>query len=222
MIGGVILFIIFCAIYQIFTPKDLSLENQRVDKFTEIHKQINTRILEEKEFKIDNKPILGLKYAELINLWGKPNEIKKVKVYFSATVEPYYCYILKYDAIDIEMYPVDKNISVEATESFRFDITSSKYDFYGVKIGTSLSDYLKTLDSKEIFTVKEILDDTTGERIPFQYRKLLTTLKGSNYYDGYDKAIYEQVVIEGVPHGAIMLLKDDKVSRIVYGLPNAD
>lgn len=182
---------------------------------------LNTRILVEKEFKIGNKLILKLKYEDLIKLWGKPKDIKKVKVYFPATETPYYIYILKYDDIEIEMYPVEMNVSVENTESFRFDIIGSKYDFYGVKVGISLEDYLKTLENKNVFSIEEILGDTIGAKVPNEYRKLLTMLKEEDYYANYEKAIYEQVIVNDMPYGVAVLFKNNKVSRIVYGYPNA-
>lgn len=187
----------------------------------EIHKSLNTRYVEDTNFKIANKPILSLKYNDLIKLWGIPNSMKKVKVYFPATETPCYSYILKYDGIDIEMYPCQVNTPVEDTESFRFDITSNRYDFYGVKLGMKLGDYLKNNENKEVFSVKEILEDTAGERFPQEYRKLLTMLKENNYYAIYDKAIYEQVVIQDVPYGAVVLFKNDVIAMIVYGFPNA-
>lgn len=184
-------------------------------------KLLNTRVLVEKEFKISNKLILKLKYEDLIKLWGKPKKIEKMKVYFPATETPYYIYILKYDNIEIEMYPVAINVPVENTESFRFDITGSKYDFYGVKVGMSLDDYLKTLENKDVFLIKEILGDTIGAKVPNEYRKLLIMLKEDDYYANYEKAIYEQVIVNGMPYGVVVLFKNNKISRIVYGYPNA-
>jgi hypothetical protein len=185
------------------------------------YKSINARVINDQELKVGNKPILQLKYSELIKIWGKPNEVKKVEVYFPATVEPSYLYILKYDSIDIEMYPVQDSVSVEATESFRFDITGSNYDFYGVKVGMTLEDYLKTVENKNIYSIKEILSENYTESIPYQYTKLLTMIKEKNYYSYYEKAIYEQVIINDFPYGAVMLFKDNRLSRIVYGYPNA-
>lgn len=186
-------------------------------------KPLNSRLLQDKEFLIGGKAILDLKYVDVIKIWGEPKEIIMVKVLFPATVEESYSYILKYDSIDIEMYPEEKDTPIDNTTSFRFDITGNKYDFYGIKIGMSLEEYLNRVENKDVFSVKEILSDSNIDNFPYPYvyRKLLTLLKENNYYINYNKAIYEQVVLNDVPYGAVMLLKDNIIERIVYGYPNA-
>lgn len=186
-------------------------------------KPLNSRLIQDKEFLIGDKAILDLKYADIIKIWGEPKEIKVVKVHFPATVEESYSYILQYDSIDIEMYPEEKNTPIDNTTSFRFDITGNKYGFYGIKIGMSLEEYLNRVENKDVFSVKEILSDSRIDNFPYPYvyRKLLTSLKENNYYINYDKAIYEQVVLNGTPYGAVILLKDNIIERIVYGFPNA-
>lgn len=186
-------------------------------------KPLNSRLIQDKEFLIGGKAILDLKYSDVIKIWGEPKEFKQVKVHFPATVEDYYSFILKYDSIDIEMYPEQKKIALDNTTSFRFDITDNKYDFYGIKIGMSLEEYLNRVENKDVFSVNEILSDSRIDNspYPFVYRTLLTLVKENNYYINYDKAIYEQVVLNGVPYGAVMLFKDNIIKRIVYGYPNA-
>ena len=185
------------------------------------NQMLNVRTLEDKEFLIDSKPIIGLKYSDIIKIWGAPKEIKQVKVYFPATIEPNFSYILKYNSIDIEMYPEEEHTAVEDTTSFRFDITGDEYDFYGVEIGMSLKEYLDQVENKKVYFVRDILKDSAGERTPYVYQKLLCLVKPCNYYDNYEKAIYEEVVIDSIPYGAVILFNDNKVARIVYGYPNA-
>lgn len=186
-------------------------------------KPFNSRLIQDKQLLIGGKAILDLKYADVIEIWGDPKEIKQVKVHFPATVEESYSYILKYDAIDIEMYPVEKNIPINNTTSFRFDITGNKYDFYGIKLGMSLEEYLNNVENKDVFSVKEILSNSENQELsyPYVYRTLLTSVKEKNYYINYDKAAYEQVVLNGAPYGAVILFKDNIIERIVYGYPNA-
>jgi hypothetical protein len=186
-------------------------------------KPLNSRLIQDKEFLIGGKAILDLKYADVIKTWGEPKEIKVVKVYFPATVEESYSYILKYDSIDIEMYPVEKDTPIDNTTSFRFDITGNKYDFYGIKTGMTLEEYLNKVENKDVFSVKEILSDSRIDNFPYPYVyiKLLTAVKEKNYYLNYDKAIYEQVILNDFPYGAVMLIKDNIIERIVYGYPNA-
>jgi hypothetical protein len=188
-----------------------------------IEKPLNSRLIQDKEFLIGGKAILDLKYADVIKTWGEPKEIKVVKVHFPATVEESYSYILKYDSIDIEMYPVEKDTPIDNTTSFRFDITGNKYDFYGIKTGMTLEEYLNKVENKDVFSVKEILSDSRTDNFPYPYvyKKLLTAVKEKDYYLNYDKAIYEQVVLNDFPYGAVMLLKDNIIERIVYGYPNA-
>lgn len=187
-------------------------------------KSINTRTVNDNEFLIGSKAILGLSYGDVIRIWGKPTKIKRVVVHFPATVEESYSYILQFDNLDIEMYPeFDKNTPVNKTASFRFDITGKKYDFYGVRPGISLKKYLARVKNKDVFSVKRILMDSKSGNFPFpyEYRTLLTQVKQKNYYAGYDKAVYEQVVIKDIPYGAVMLFQNDVLERIVYGNPNA-
>lgn len=204
-----------------FSLTPMFRQSQVSESVQPVSNPMNTRLLEDKKFVIGNKDILQLKYEGVIKLWGKPLEIEKAEIHFPATVEPSYSYILHYDSIDIEMYPVDKDIPVENTESFRFDITDDKYDFYGVKTGITLDEYLNRVQNKQVFSVKEILADQTGERVPYQYQHLLVMAKKQDCYAKYDKAIYEQVVIAGIPYGAVMLFQNDILTRIVYGYPNA-
>lgn len=186
-------------------------------------KPLNSRLIRDKEFLIGGKAILDLKYVDIIKIWGEPKEIEKIKVHFPATAEESYSYILKYDSIDIEMYPVEKNITIDNTTSFRFDITGNQYDFYGIKIGMSLEEYLNRVENKDVFSVKEILSYSKIDNFPYPYvyKTLLMLVKEDNYYLNYDKAIYEQVVLNDVPYGAVMLFKDNIIERIVYGYPNA-
>ena len=225
LFGILLIFAAILVITVLLKPADTNpgtnVENDSTEAAQPMNKPLNTRLLEDKEFMIDGKAILNLKYAEVLKLWGQPKEIKQVIVKLPATEEDYLIYILSYDGLDIEMYPVGKEVAIEDTESFRFDITSSVYDFYGVKVGMTLEDYLSTVQNKDVFPVKEILADTSGEKFPYEYRKLLVMAKEANYYADYDQAVYEQVVIAGMPYGTVMLFKEDRLARIVYGFPNA-
>jgi hypothetical protein len=212
----VLLLLLFICVGSTYNNK-ISISKPTLQK----EKSLNLRVIQDENFLIDGKDILNLKYAELIKIWGEPEEIKQVKVNFPATVEKVYSYIMKYDSIEIEMYPEKKDISIVDTTSFRFDITGNKYDFYGVKLGMSIGKYLNRIENKDVFSVKELLSDSKNEKFPDVYRKLLTSVKEKNYYYDYDKAIYEMVVINGFPYGAVMLFKDDILERIVYGYPNA-
>lgn len=54
-------------------------------------------------------------------------------------------------------------------------------------------------------------------------RTVLNVLIIQNRFQFYshDQAIYEEVVLNGVLYGAVMLFKDDIIERIVYDYPNA-
>lgn len=184
-------------------------------------KSVNTRTLDDSELLIGGKNVLDLAYDEVLDTWGEPNQTKRLQVKFPATEEYSYVYVLEYDDIDIEMYPVGADTKVQDTRSFRFDITGAGVEFQGIKIGGELEDYLERLSNKETLSVETILGDKESQRVPYQYRKLLVSLKPDGYYSGYDKAVYEELVIEDFPYGFVVLFSDDRISRIVYGYPNA-
>ena len=184
---------------------------------------INSRLVSADKLLIGEKEVLNLDYKKLIQIWGKPEKVQKVEIKFPATVESNEMYILSFKGIDVEMYPCAKNVSVEETSSFRFDITGSEYEFFGKKIGMKLEDYLKTVDNKLTYPIDEILKDTESKEIPFEYKKLLSSVKPLGWYKAYSgcSAVYEQVIIKDSPYGAVMIFKNDRLVRMVYGYPNA-
>lgn len=176
---------------------------------------------------VGNKPIVDLPYEQVIRYWGKPGEVKKLKVHFPAATEQYYIYLLHYDGVDIEMYPELEGVPVEKTSSFRFDITGSQYDFEGMKIGMDVGDYYKKYGKRQEYLLSSILEDKERKNVPAALGKVLTDLKETGYYGSYDKAFYTGGALvdgNGTIQGAIgfaVLIKNDKIARIVYGLPTA-
>ncbi|MDP4089842.1 MAG: hypothetical protein Q8930_11305, partial [Bacillota bacterium] len=91
--------------------KDASKEPVKEITISEVAKK-NQRMLPDSELLIDNKKILDLDYQDLIKIWGKPAETRKIAVNLPGTEGKYILYILKYDSIDIEMFPVKEGITV--------------------------------------------------------------------------------------------------------------
>lgn len=180
-----------------------------------------------KEVLVGNKPVVGLPYEQVIRYWGKPGEVKKLKVHFPAATEQYYIYLLRYDGVDIEMYPELEGVPLEKTSSFRFDITGSQYDFEGMKIGMDVGGDYEKYGKRQEYLLFSILEDKERKNVPAALGKVLTDLKEPGYYNSYDKAFYTGGALvdgNGTIQGAIgfaVLIKNDKIARIVYGLPTA-
>lgn len=206
--------------------KTIAVNNAKIpqNKADNNKNKINVRSFKDKEPLIDNKPILDLTYDSLEGIWGVPKEIKKIKTRIPGDLEASYIYILRYNDMEIEMYPTNNDTPVENTKSFRFDITAPGRDFFGIRIGMTEEQYLYAVENKETYLIKDILKaDSENSKIPFQYKKLLTTMKEENCYNDYDKAIYEEIIFDDVkPYGLVILIKNNKVARIVYGNPNAN
>lgn len=183
---------------------------------------INGLAINDSEVLLDNKAFANRKYNDIVNSFGKPLEIKSVNVKFPASEEDNIIYILRYSGLDIEMYPVDENTPVSETEAFRFDILSSEHGFYGIKIDASVNELLNQLEDKRTYWVKEVYE----KREPIQIYKILSDLKEAGYYREYEKAIYIGISESNssggrLAKGIVLLINNDKISRIVYGFPTA-
>jgi hypothetical protein len=185
------------------------------------------KMLEIKEVLVGGKQVLGLNYDEVMKIWGKPKEIKNLKVKFPATTEISIVYLLCYDGIEIEMYPESEDVPVENTSSFRFDITSGEYDIEGLKVGMDVNDYFKNYGTRQEFVLNSLSIERESNNEAVSLYKLITGLKEPDYYQNYEKAFYVPGVLldeNNEVSGAIgfaVLINGKKISRIVYGLPTA-
>lgn len=178
-----------------------------------------------KEVLIENKPVLNLKYDEVINYWGVPKHIRKIKVKFPADTEQNYIYLLCYDGIEIEMYPVLEGVDVQKTTTFRFDITRDQFEFQGIRVGMDKSKFTSKYKDAHEYAVSDIIRCHDEIGIPQSIHKVLSDLKEPDYYSSYENVFYLPGALvdeKGNITGAIgfaVLTKGNKIVRIVYGLP---
>lgn len=187
----------------------------------------NGELFKVRDIVVENKPVLNLNYDQVIKLWGNPKEIKKIKIHFPATEESDNLYLLSYDNIDVEMYPEQEDVPLEETKSFRFDITGSKYEVLGMRIGMDVEEYYKKFGERQEYLVSDINSGEGETDTLISIRKILTDLKEPNYYNSYEKAFYiggtlidEDENITGAV-GFVVLINNNRIARIVYGLPTA-
>lgn len=181
-----------------------------------------------KELYVAGKQVVDLTYPELIKLWGKPVEIKSNEVRFPGTIEQHIVYVLCYNGIEIEMYPVAKGVAVENTTSFRFDIIDSDYIVAELQVGMEAQDFFDRFGERQLYTLTQILSEEERHSEAISLRKLLTDLKPSDYYSSYgDKVFYiggalldDKNSIKGAI-GFAVIVKDSKITRVIYGLPTA-
>lgn len=201
-------------------------ENKTTDK-EQKDSQNNSNIIDQinlQEIKINSNQILNLGYDEILKIWGTPKSINAYDVHFPATPEAYKLNILTYDSLDIEMYPL-KDESVNKATSFRFDIYGLKYEFEGIKIGMDTNSIQKIYGNRKQYNVESILQPSENKSLEeICIQKIITDLKPNNYYNSYQKAIYIGDILQGEnssASGIVVLLNDNKVARIVFGLPTA-
>ena len=213
--------------------------NNTIEKPTD-----NTSVVKKQEsleFKdyllIDDKPVLNMPYSDIINNFGEPTEIRTEKISFpaSGSQEYYYVAILSYDGVEFEFeLGSEKSIrSLEECNVWRFDITGEKYNIGNLKVGMTIEEYQEKFTDTSIYTLSDILVADTAklsDKVAFVYsalQRILITSKPKKYYSMYDHVSYQQGVLlnkngESIaPLGFALLIKDNKIDRIVYGFPNA-
>lgn len=143
---------------------------------------------------IDKKPVLGMTYSDIIKNFGKP---------------------------------------IEECIVWRFDLTSDKYSIGDLKVGMSIEEYQKKFTDSKVFTFLELLNNDSSKlsgRDLYFYsalKRILIISKPKDYYSKYENASYQQGVLINKyrksvsPLGFGILIKDNKINRIVYGFPNA-
>lgn len=186
---------------------------------------------------VDNKPVLNMSYSDVIKNFGKPTKVRSEKILFPASSPEDYDYvdILSYDGIDFEFELGSKKSmrSLEECKVWRFDITGDKYNIGNLKVGMSIEEYQRKFTESKIYTLKDLINtnsDKLSAKDAYVYaslQRLLITSKPKDYYNNYENVSYQQGVLlnkdgESItPLGFAILIKDNKIDRIVYGFPNA-
>lgn len=186
---------------------------------------------------LDNKPILNTSYSDVIKNFGKPYEIRIEKILLPGSSPQDYSYegILSYDGIDFEFELGSENSikHIEKCSVLRFDITSNKYKIGDLKVGMSVREYEEKFTNSKIYAISDLATTDTDKLsakdayIHLSLKKLLITSKPKDYYSMYENVSYQQGVLLSksgetiAPLGFALLIKNNKIDRIVYGFPNA-
>lgn len=207
--------------------------------FESIEKSIGEKSLEFKEnLLLDNKPILNMSYKDVIKNFGEPDKIRTEKILFSASSADNYTYlgILCYEGLEIEFDLGEKEHmkSIQQADVWRFDITNDKYNIGQLRVGMSIEEFHIKFANSKLYSMSDILKNNTDN---FSYkdiynisalRRLLVISKPRDYYGIYKNVFYEEGVLidkggnVAAPLGFALLIKDNKIDRIVYGYPNAE
>lgn len=229
-------FVIIIISILVFSACSVNNKVEKTPNNTSVEKEKNS--LEFKEnLLIDNKPVLNMSYSDVIKNFGKPTNIRTEKILFpaSSSQDYYYVNIISYDGIDFE-FELGQNKSMKSIEEckvWRFDITGDKYNIGHLKVGMSIEDYQVKFTDSKIYPLSYLLDTDTDKLLDKDYyayaclQRLLITSKPKDYYSIYQNVSYQQGVLVNkygesiAPLGFVILIKDNKIDRIVYGFPNA-
>lgn len=176
---------------------------------------------------IDNKPLLSISFDELLNTFGEPDETKVYKVRPPATEPGVYNYfsVAVYKDYEVEFYTEDiqKSELSSADVVFRFDITGNNVELNcGLKVGMTIDEIINKYGNREVYSIKVEKESYELNSI----RHVLTSYKPENYYSNYEKAM----IVNSDPDkldgfykamSLVLLIKDDKVDRIVFGYPTS-
>jgi len=179
---------------------------------------------------IDNVPIMEMTYTDVLEHFGEPKETKIVKAIFP--LNSYYnLYVLKYDDIEMQFYTDKENQSIpdKQRKVFRFDLTGSKYAIGELGVGVTVEEYLEKFGEQNMYSMTDVINFSSSNSAYSSIdqfnlsalTRLLIISKPENYYSEYEYVFYEQGITgEGYPIGLALLIKDNRIDRIVYGYPN--
>lgn len=181
------------------------------------------------------KPLLNITYKQMVQLFGLPDHVRTCKINPPAagpdTYE--YFYIAEYPDMELEFYLgyQSKKQPSETDKTFRFDLTGNGQALdCGIKIGMTVREVTGRFGDRKIYNLEaeknaEKMIDETYELNDIMH--VLTSHKAADMYNGYQKAmiIYADPYkfVESIKAQAIVLLiKENKVARIVFGYPTSD
>ncbi|MDP4095063.1 MAG: DUF5991 domain-containing protein, partial [Bacillota bacterium] len=179
-----------------------------------------------KDLYIDGKPFLGQTYDRILKNFGQYENYSTYKVRPPATEEGTYNYfgVLQYNDMEFEfaLGEEERNLT-SSDEVFRFDITGSNVELAcGLKVGMTTDEVISKFGPRDIYNLN-------GNNNSFELsaiKHVLKSYKPVGYYSGYSKGMiiyfdpekFDDMLAKTV----VLLIKDDKVDRIVFGYPTAD
>lgn len=182
------------------------------------------------------KPLLNITYKKLIQLFGLPGHIRTYKINPPAagpdTFE--YYYVVEYSGMVFEFFLgyQPKKLPSETDTTFRFDLAGNGPELdCGLKVGMTVREVTDRFGERRIYNLEADQSDTEkmiaeGNELN-DIKHVLTSHKPSDMYNNYQKAM----IIYADPdkfdesikaQALVLLIKESKVDRIVFGYPTAD
>lgn len=182
------------------------------------------------------KPLLNITYKKLVQSFGLPAHMRTCKINSPAdgpdTFE--YYHIAEYPGMELEFYSgyQPKKQPSETDTTFRFDLTGNGQALdCGLKVGMTVKEVTDRFGDRNIYNLGAEEKDTE-KKIEDTYelndiKHILTSHKPADMYNNYQKAM----IIYADPHKSdepvkaqalVLLIKESKVDRIVFGYPTAD
>lgn len=192
---------------------------------------------------ITGGPILGTSYQKICEQFGQPEAIDSYDVTRPADGDTSIILaIARYKDIEFE-FLVNSEQKISEENVFRYDITGPAYAFKGLTVGMP-SDAVSTVFDGQFHSFSADVIRLTITEIEKAYpdaekcnectsiKKLLSDLKPDGYYDSYDQAIFVGGAVldderscypKGMTTalGAVILIKNNDIARIVFGYPTA-
>lgn len=187
---------------------------------------------------INNKAIEEMTFSEITEHFGEPIETRVEKYRYPATEEYSYFAVYNYDSIDI-LFDLKKNADIDGIRPtdriWSFELTGNKYHIGELRVGMTVDEYLRKFGYSRKYSLEDI--DVFGSSDTNFYSKIdeynlgallrvLVILRPEGYYSEYQDVFYEQgtfLTKDGYlgSIGFALLIKNNKIDRIVYGYPTA-
>ena len=181
-------------------------------------------------------------YSQTRELLGEPMSTAIYEVSSAADVDSFLL-IAEYPELDIEfLLPSAEPTAEKLAEAgvLRFDITGPAYPLKGVSVGMTETQLRTACFGQMLYNLSDLdnvvvrrngLAETQAYQLT-SAKKLLTDYKPDGRYAGYDGFVYwsggvQDDELADYPEwrttalGAVILLKDGRVARIVFGFPTA-
>ncbi len=180
----------------------------------------------QKDIYINNQPVLDITYEQALLDFGNPKKINMLEVNPSAADPDFYNYfaVLVYDGLECELNLGEEDRKqLETDKVFRFDITNANVQLdCGLKVGMTTDEVLSKFGKRTIYNISS--SDEDSELISIKH--VLESYKPKDYYSGYSHAmiIYSDQgkFDDPLAKALVLLVKNKKIDRIVFGYPTAD
>jgi uncharacterized protein YcgL (UPF0745 family) len=203
--------------------------NEQVRKMDNSEGEIMTNepwIFGETDLYINNRPVLNSTYAQLIKDFGTPKTINKFKVNPPAAEDDVFKYlkVLVYDGFQCELSLGEQDREEKDNDKVkRFDITNNNVELdCGLKVGMTTDEILNKFGKRSIYNIGDASENYELSAI----KHVLKSYKPKDYYSGYPQAMIidfdPDKFDESLAKALVLLIKNDKVDRIIFGYPTAD